>query len=77
MTDLIRATNFVNSMHDPSKPHNLDVIYLSSMTKKNKLFSQIETKLKPHDHRLVVVSTSASRIFATTPSSLLRRFSMP
>jgi hypothetical protein len=32
MIDLIRATNFVNSMHDPSKPHNLDVIYLSSMT---------------------------------------------
>ncbi len=45
MTDLIRATNFVNSMHDPSKPHNLDVIYLSSMTnKKNYSLKLKQTK---------------------------------
>jgi hypothetical protein len=72
MTDLIRATNFVNSMHDHRNPTiSCDLFILHHQ---KKLFSEIETKLKPHDHRLVVVSTSASRIFATTASSLLRRF---
>jgi len=42
MTDRIRATNFVNSMHDPWESHNLAVIYLSSMTNKKNYFLKLK-----------------------------------